>query len=347
MSRRPDGGAASDAADLRSLSAWVLTDGKAGDEQQCLGVIEALGLDAEVRRVAPRPPFSWLMPWGPVDPREGPGRPGSPLAAPLPDLVVASGRRSVPYVRALKRASARTFTVILKDPRTGPSAADLIWVPEHDPLRGDNVLVTLTSPHRLSPERLAAARQNPDPRLASLPGPRVAVLAGGDSRHHRFTEPDIRALTDGLTQLRAAGASLMITPSRRTPEPLRDALRRLALPGPALPGPGAGRGFVWDGDGENPYTAMLALADAIVVTADSTNMVGEAAATGAPVLLFEPSGGHPKFSALFKGLERHGAVRPFFGRLEAWPYEPLDSTPVIAEAIAAGLARHRRALGLP
>jgi hypothetical protein len=27
-------------------------------------------------------------------------------------------------------------------------------------------------------------------------------------------------------------------------------------------------------------------------------------------------------------------------------YEPLDSTPVIAAAVAAGLARHRRRLGL-
>ena len=30
---------------LRSLSSWVLTDGKAGDELQCLGVAEALGLE--------------------------------------------------------------------------------------------------------------------------------------------------------------------------------------------------------------------------------------------------------------------------------------------------------------
>ena len=47
---------------------------------------------------------------------------------------------------------------------------------------------------------------------------------------------------------------------------------------------------MWDGRGENPYLALLALADAIVVTADSYNMVGEAAATGAPILVFEPSG---------------------------------------------------------
>ena len=65
------------------------------------------------------------------------------------------------------------------------------------------------------------------------------------------------------------------------------------------------------------------------------------------ILVFEPSGGHPKLTAFFEGLKRHGAVKPFAGRLEAWPYEPLDATPIIAEAVRSGLARHRRALGLP
>jgi hypothetical protein len=244
----------------------------------------------------------------------------------------------VPYVRLVKRASAgRTFTVILKDPRTGTASADLIWVPEHDRLRGPNVLTTLTPPHRASAERLARARAAGDPRLSGLPKPRVAVLVGGPSRHHRFTEADAARLLGHLSDLAGGGASLMITTSRRTPPGLRDALQNLA---------GARGGFFWDGSGENPYTAMLALTEAVVVTADSHNMVGEAAATGAPILVFEPTGGHRKLSAFLDGLRKHGAVRHFAGRLEVFTYEPLDSTPVIAAAVAAGLARHRRRLGL-
>jgi mitochondrial fission protein ELM1 len=326
-------------ADLRHLTAWILTDGKIGDVQNCRGVAEALGLRAELRRVAPRAPFVWLMPFGPIDPREAPGRGADgPLAGPLPDLLIATGRRSVPYVRAVKKASGgRTFTVILKDPRTGPSAADLIWVPEYDRLRGPNVVVTLTSPHAVTPDALAAARAHPDPRLAPLRLPRVAVVVGGNSRHYRFTAPDVRRLADDLTQLGQSGASLMITASRRTPPELGGELKRL----------GQAHGFFWDGEGQNPYVAMLALADAVVVTADSANMVSEAAATGAPLFVFEPDGPRTKLSALIDGLKRHGAVKPFAGRLEAWPYEPLDSTPVIARAISDALARHRRALGLP
>jgi hypothetical protein len=74
-----------------AATCWVLTDGKVGDEVQCLGVADALGLSPELRRVRPRPPFDWAMPWGPIDPREAPFRTGSPIAPPFPDLLLASG----------------------------------------------------------------------------------------------------------------------------------------------------------------------------------------------------------------------------------------------------------------
>jgi uncharacterized protein len=321
------------------LITWVLTDGKAGDELQALSVTEALGLDPEVRRVKPKPPFTWFMPWGPIDPRERPGAPDSPLAPPFPDLAIASGRRAAAYLRSVKRASGgRTFTVFLKDPRTGPKAADFIWSPDYDRLRAPNVLNTLTPPHRISAKKLEAARAHPDPRLLHLPHPRVAVLAGGDSRHHRFTEEDIARFTRHLTALAETGAGLMVTTSRRTPPALRTALTALT----AKHG-----GFFWDGTGENPYIDILGLADFIVATADSFNMIGEAAVTGRPILVFEPSGGHPKLSVYMNTLKAHGIVHPFEGRLEGQPYEPLNSTPKVAEAIAEGLNRHRRALGLP
>lgn len=322
---------------MRDLTCWVLTDGKAGDEQQCLGVAEALGLEPDIRRVSPRAPWVWAMPWGPVDPRERPGRPGGPLPLPFPDVAIASGRRAVPYLKALKRASkGRTYTVFLKDPRTGPGTADLIWVPEHDRLRGANVLATLTPPHRVSADRLAQARTHPDPRLAHLRQPRIAVLVGGDSRHHSFKQQDIEDLLQRLRGIADQGA-LMITASRRTPAPLRRSLEMLAE---------EHNSFFWNGAGDNPYIGLLALADAIVVTADSYNMIGEATATGTPILVFEPSGGHPKLRTFLEGLQRYGAVKPFTGQLEARRYPPLDSTPVIARAIASGLARHRSALGL-
>lgn len=314
-------------------TAWLVSSGRAGSDVNCLGVMRALGVEPEVRRVRPRFPFDMLAPRGPVDWRDRPSRPGSPIAPPFPDIAIASGRATVPYLRAVKRASGgRTFTAFMQDPRVGAGAADLIWVPAHDELRGANVVVTVTSPHLLSPERLAAAREAPDPRVLALPEPRVALVVGGASRHFPYDGDEAGALSAVAATLLDSGASVMATGSRRTPPAVATAVRAVLATAP-------GRAFWWDGTGDNPFLSMLANAGAIVVTADSVNMVGEATATGAPVHVFRPRGGHRKIDAFLAALEREGAVRPWRGALERWSYAPIDATGVIA----AEMARRYRA----
>ncbi|WP_417672346.1 mitochondrial fission ELM1 family protein [Roseibium sp.] len=313
-------------------SCWVVTDGKAGDESQCIGVAEALNVPFEVRRVAPRAPFTWAMPRGPIDPRERPGAKDSPIAPPFPDLVIGSGRRAVPYLRHVKKASGgKTFTVCLKDPRTGTSAADLIWVPEHDPLRGANVLTSPTAPHRYSTPRLAQLRQTPHSAIDALASPRVAVLVGGDSRHHTFSEDDCGRFVEGLRQMFDHDhAHFMITLSRRTPALLGTAVRAFAE---------KNGHFLWDGTGGNPLGHLLAKADALVVTADSTNMIGEAAATGKAIHVFHPAGGHSKIDRFLGTLDQLGIIHPFPGPLKTTTYEPQDPTPMIAAAIKKAMSQ--------
>ena len=84
---------------------WVLTDGKAGDEQPLIGLAEAMGAEPILRHVAPRRGYTWLMPWGPIDPKDAPSKAGSPLAPPFPEICLATGRRAVPYLRRLKALS--------------------------------------------------------------------------------------------------------------------------------------------------------------------------------------------------------------------------------------------------
>jgi hypothetical protein len=309
----------------------LLGSGKAGHEINAVGVAEALGAPYELKRVNPRRPFLWMSPFGPVDPRDA-----ALLKPPLPDIVLASGRVTVPYLRAFKRAGgARVFAAFLQDPRFARASMDLIWVPEHDRYRAPNVIATLTSPHPFSPRRLAATRAAPDARLAALPAPRCAVVLGGPSGAQHFTSGDLARMTEAVRAIVGQGFSIMATPSRRTPPELAAAVGE---------GLGDAPGFLWDGNGDNPYASILALADAILVTGDSANMVGEATATGAPVHVFEPSGGDPgKLGQAIDGLERLGAVRRFAGRIERFAYTPIDSSGVIAAEIARRFARARAA----
>src|SRR5579872_4278090 len=184
----------------------ILSTGMAGHDVNCLGVAAALGVAYRKIVVAPRRLFRSLAPYGPVDPKDRSGRPGSILAPPFPDIVIASGRSTVPYIRALKREGGRdVFAVFLQDPRYGRREFDLIWTPLHDRLAGANVIATLTSPHPFSAARLERLRQTPDPRIAALPSPRAAIILGGPSAAHGFVAADLERMTKAARDIAAQG----------------------------------------------------------------------------------------------------------------------------------------------
>lgn len=313
---------------LAGARAWIVSDGKAGHEAMCRGVAEALGVTVEWKHVAPRGIWKALSPWVPVAPGERFATPGTPFAPPWPEIALAAGRTTMPYIRALKkRAGAGIYTVILMDPRIGRGAADLFWVPGHDRRRGANVLTTLAAPHPFSPLRLASIREAGDAHLERLPAPRIAVLIGGPNGRYRYPQPAIERLVACVRSLADLGAGLMLTASRRTPPSLVAALEA------ATAGTGA---LFWKGEGANPYPKFLAYADAFLITADSVNMAGEAAATGRPIYIFEPEGGAAKFDAFHEALRANGISRRApeqFTSIETWGYPPLDAAETIAEEI--------------
>ena len=297
---------------------------------QARGVADALGITYEMKQVAPRGLWSIAAPWGPVAPSERFGQKGSQFAPPWPDLAIATGRASIPYLRALRRrAAGKTYTVVLQDPKTGSNTADLIWVPAHDTRRGANVITTLTAPHSFSPQRLAQLRSTLPPAISVLPQPRFAVILGGNNGVYSFAEGDDDRLANALKSLGMLGASFMITPSRRTHQRLVRVVDTATNDSPRL---------LWNGSGTNPYPEFLAHADALIVTADSVNMCGEACATGKPVYVFTPSGGSAKFTRFHEGLRTAGATRPLpdqFTAFETWSYPVIDSAAKIAAEIRA------------
>ena len=312
------------------LSIWVVSDGRAGIENQALGLAEAVQrlTPAEIatRHIRWRAPFdrlpSALKTRAMLDPAS------DAIAAPWPDLWIATGRAALPLSTRIKGWSGgRTFVVQTQDPRWANARYDMIVAPAHDGLSGDNVFEITGSPHRITPDRIARAAPAFADRIAPLPHPRVAVLVGGKSKTFDLTPAHAAGLADRIAAaVRAAGGSLMLTFSRRTPEAARAAMTaRLA----EVPG------WIWDGTGDNPLFAFLHFADHVLVTEDSANMAAEAASTGKPVHILpmiplKPAG---KFARLHDDLRSRGAARPFDGTLAAWTYEPLAETDRAAQAV--------------
>jgi hypothetical protein len=244
---------------------------------------------------------------------------------------------------AIRRASAgRTFAAQVQDPRVGRNEFDLLFVPEHDRLRGPRTVVTRGAIHRVTAARLAEARLR-FPRFAGLPRPILGVLIGGANRSYRLSLDRLAAIAEAIAGvLRAGGGSALVTPSRRTGA-AGVALLRERLAG--LPAE------IWDGSGDNPYYAYLAAADALLVTADSVSMISEAAATGKPVHILELAknrwGGDGKFARFHATMREAGITRPFTGEIESWSYSPLDDTAragkLLRGQVLARLAQRRYA----
>ncbi len=307
-----------DSFSLQDLNCWIITEGIAGTENQCLGVAEALGIKPTVKRIHLREPWKSFSPYLGIeqfwtfDPT---------LELPFPDLLIASGRKSIAASRYIKKISAgKTFTVQIQDPRVPPEQFDLVALPAHDPTRGDNVIVTTATPNRITPERLSQAKKD-FPEFKKIKKPRVAVLIGGNSKAHTLTTDTMKKLAKDLKNL---DAGLMITTSRRTGEENKKILQETLKDTDA---------HIWDGSGKNPYFGFLAWADTILVTADSASMLSESSTTGKPVYMIEMQGGSARLDRLHKNFKKTEAVRIFEGKLESWDYEPLNDAQKVADAI--------------
>lgn len=319
-----------------ALLVWAVSDGRAGIANQALGLAEAIARRVpaivHTKTVRLRAPWVWLPAWATPWPREALSDDSDEIGPPWPDVFIGCGRQSLPFGLGVKSWSrGRSFTVQLQDPRLNPREFDLVAAPDHDGLEGDNVVATIGACHRVTPERIAEGAQNYGLDFSSLAPPCVAVLIGGKSKRQDIGEAAAIRIADQLTRVRSeSGASLLVTLSRRTGEKAR-AVFDARLRGQAA--------LYHDGTGPNPYFAMLAAADAFLVTADSVNMAAEAASTGKPVMILPVDGAMGKLERFHAALAERDCARVFTGRLENWRYEPLRETDRVAQEVLQRLAQ--------
>ena len=303
---------------------WILTDGKAGTERQCIGLAEGLSLKPVIKRVSPKFPWSFLPPALWFFPLHGVR--GLKKQEEWPDVLIAGGRSAAALAKEIKRLSfGKTFTIFLQNPYISPKNFDVVVAPAHDGLKGDNLIETLGALHCVNNKELEEASKKYKSLFQELPSKKAAVLLGGVTRHYDMT-PDL--MQEYGSQLRIlskrTGVGYMVTASRRTEEACLSAFRK---------GLGASPVFVWNGKGDNPYMGFLSQSDIIVVTSDSVSMISEAIFTGKPVYLLMLRGRSKRLDAFHKTLFNKGYARPFEKNLESWAYEPVDEMKRVVKKI--------------
>ena len=278
---------------------WVIHDGAAGNRRQALALAHALQLPVREWALRANPITRWCAP------RAFPGTGfgdefDHALRAPDATLAIGCGRIAALATRQLRLASVPAVQIL--NPRITTQHWDLVIAPEHDDLRGENVLTLLGSLNPVDAQWLQQARaENPQPGMLS--SPRTAVLLGGPTRATGFDRSALEVLCAKLEYwLARDGGSVLLCASSRTPrawaELLRDRYREQG-------------NLVWidDSDGPNPYAAVLGWAERIVVSPDSVNMVSEACATPVPVFVAEPDRATGRVGVFLRSLLARGRIR--------------------------------------
>jgi mitochondrial fission protein ELM1 len=297
---------------LSPLKVLLLSDGKPGHYHQAEGVVAALGrlrpvdmTRLEVRRRFIVPTRTLLQS---VNAGAAPARIlrlGYGIAAselPATDLVVSAGGETLAANAAAAKMLGVPNIFCGRLRRLAAEHVALVLVTLESLATAANHLVCLPP----SPIDIAAAAGRRFGR--DRPPARVAVLVGGNSGDFRYREPDWHRLTGFLREAhRTRGLRWLATTSRRSGPRIGDALAALA----ADPAGGLETFVDFRTAGPGSLAQLLAAADAVLCTDDSTSMICEVVGACLPVVAVSPeSSAHEPREAEFRQLlADHGWYR--------------------------------------
>ena len=260
---------------------WFVVGDRLGDNGQVEALVEALDLPCERRYVRVKAP--WIK-----------GKPkviaslhhldldeSDVLEPPWPDLLITVGRRLSMVAQWIQQQSGgHTRLVLIGKPSGSAKPYDLILVgPETQIPPGPKIMKIGLPLLKVDEAKVLAAAVAWREKFADLPRPLVAVLVGGPTNPFVFNADVTQRMLAIADDVVASGGTPYFTTSPRTPADFTRQLRdRL---------PDAARLFEWQrGAEDNPYHALLGLADSFVATGESISMLIEVAKLRKPLAIF-------------------------------------------------------------
>ena len=313
---------------MLELKALLLTQGMHGMVSQVEGLAKALGLSYKHQKIELK---SF---WNLIPPKI------SPISENLVKnkfvcdckIIISCGRKSVIPSIALKRLGNQIFNIHIQDPKVSFEHFDLIVSPEHDRLKGENIINTTGAIHYLTKKEI-----NDNSKYLGIEKDKrkelVAFIIGGPNKYYNYSEKQIHELFNKVKTLFTPDKfKIIVIPSYRTPENiLKIAFNTFSI-----------NHHVVKNIDKKAYLSALAISNYIVVTCDSTSMISEAAMTGKPVYIammksFKPTGRFKKFYSQLKDL---GITRELEDRVESWSYNSLNEVNRIAPIVKAKMKKH-------
>ena len=242
------------------------------------------------------------------------------------DLIISCGRKSViPSIYLKKNSKKKITNIHIQDPKVSLKNFDYIIVPEHDGIKGNNVITSKGAIHYLTSDEIKK-NSNYLSEMLNKDKEYLLLILGGPNKYYDYNEKNLLDIFEKIQKLTLKNSlQAIIIPSMRTPQNIIDLAHRFF----------GEQNLIIKNVDKKAYLSGLAIAKFIIVTCDSTSMISESALTGKPIYIAEiPSKKDDyrfrKFRDLFKKLN---IIKTLDNNLETWKYEILDETSKIAKLL--------------
>ena len=306
---------------MLELKALLLTQGMHGMVSQVEGLAKALKLNFKHQNIKLKPIWNFIPPKF------------TPISENLltekfvcdSKIIISCGRKSViPSIALKKRLKNQIFNIHIQDPKVSFKHFDLIVSPEHDGIKGDNILTTKGSIHYLTKKEIIDNSNY----LQLDKGKKkiVAFIIGGPNKYYNYSDEQVHFIFNKIKTLFTPDKfKIIVIPSYRTPEEvIKKAFNTFSI-----------NHYVVKTIDKKAYLSSLALADFVIVTCDSTSMISEAAVTGKPVFaaMMKPRKSIRRFNSFFKQFKELGILKELNDSIDSWSYDKLDEVNRIAPII--------------
>ena len=306
---------------MLELKAILLTQGMHGMISQAEGLAKALGLSYKHQTVKLK---SF---WNLIPPKLTPISENLVKEKFVCDsrIIISCGRKSViPSIALKKRLGQEIFTIHIQNPKVSYKHFDLIISPEHDNIKGDNVITTTGAIHYLTTKEI---KENSNYLgLEKEKKKLVAFIIGGPNKYYSYSEQSIHQVFNKVkTVFTPDKYKVIVIPSYRTPENIiKKAYNTFNF----------NHHVVREVD-KKAYLSALSISDYIVVTCDSTSMISEAAVTGKPVYIamMKAIKNNYRFKNFYTKLNKLGITKELNDNVETWSYGGLNEVNRIAPLI--------------
>jgi len=307
---------------MSKLKGLLLTEGMHGMISQVEGLAKALDIEFTHQKVELNSFWKYIPPnLAPIS-----NLVFKKLDASDFDVIISCGRKSViPSIYLKKNSKKKVFNIHIQDPKVSLGNFDFVIAPEHDGLKGKNVITSKGAIHYLT---LNEIKNNHNYLIDKLDKDQeyLLLVLGGPNKYYDYEDQNLINIFSKIKKiLDGNNLQAIVIPSMRTPKKTIDLADKYF-----------GKvNLIINNIDKRAYLSGLSLAKYIIVTCDSTSMISEAALTGKPIYIADiPAKRDDKRFKKFRDLfNKLNITKNLNEKLEIWNYKSLNETTRIAEEI--------------